>query len=458
MPGIFVGTYTSIRTGAWGQVETTANNYREAALSLKYKAVCKILGLNPNRDHEIPGYQFNKVWAEWKLEITPSEQTTASIQSAADAYRKQAKGESMNIDLTKYVTIAVPTQKPPKRGEYQSGVKYYSVRNAFQKVRVGDVVAWAQYPDVAFGKVVGKRSAVGMGVLEIEGGKEVASMDVAAIYRPKQGVAESKANRKFDQLDTWRTTILNSVEDVDFVSDEENNQEVAYSKESVIGVFDRDLKIGTFQENDETIADRSEWEKSLGQDEITMDVDSEDGGVEVVTAKDKNGNIIGTYTSVNGVGRGVKVQEDFGYNNEFSSYHEWLNAVKSSPLDIDVYAVSAADGQYVAKDVRNGEVYGRFDKTSGDGWLHSSAMKVQEEVLSESFQPEDGSIVRIVGHVQHEGELGVISSLAPSGQFANVDLYKGGSASFSVSDLQVVDQEWEEDPADNYREENAKTS
>jgi len=158
-----------------------------------------------------------------------------------------------------------------------------------------------------------------------------------AYRRASKGESMSKKNRKFDNLDTWRTTILNSVEDVDFVNDEENNQEVAYHNECVIGVFDRDLEIGTIREEDETYANRDEWEKGLGQDNLILTKDVEDNGVEVVIAKDQAGKIVGTYTDVNGVGRGVKVQES-GFEAEFlakdrtswtSDFEEVLNTSKA---------------------------------------------------------------------------------------------------------------------------------
>lgn len=120
---------------------------------------------------------------------------------------------------------------------------------------------------------------------------------------------ESKVNQNFDQSDTWRTTILNSVEDKDSVQfkiDETNNQELAIQNESVIGIFDNDLKYGSIVENTEQTFDNQEsWMQSLGSDPVTIDQDDEG---QVVVAKDAQGQVIGTYATVNGQGKGVKVE------------------------------------------------------------------------------------------------------------------------------------------------------
>lgn len=200
---------------------------------------------------------------------------------------------------------------------------------------------------------------------------------IAATSYRKKDENMSKKNRKFDNLDSWRVTVLDSAEDVTIVPDEENNQDVAYAGESVIGVFDHDLSIGTLREDDGTIADREEWEKSLGQDELTLTKDVEDNGVEVVIAKDQTGKIVGTYTDVNGVGRGVKVQE--------------------------------------------------------------------------ATQVEMGSVVRVPAL---GGQLGTVIGMSPESNFAKVQAYNGNVEVLApVSELQVVDDDWEHDPADDYQDE-----
>ena len=55
-------------------------------------------------------------------------------------------------------------------------------------------------------------------------------------------------------------------------------------------------------------------------------------------------------------------------NVPYSDYATWNAAVKKAGAE--VYADGAASGKYVAK--KKGEIYGRFDKTANDGWLHSS--------------------------------------------------------------------------------------
>ena len=60
-----------------------------------------------------------------------------------------------------------------------------------------------------------------------------------------------------------------------------------------------------------------------------------------------------------------------GSNTPYSDIAEWKAACKKAGLE--VYSQGAADGKYTAK--KDGEAYGRFNKESGDGWIHSSAMK-----------------------------------------------------------------------------------
>jgi hypothetical protein len=87
--------------------------------------------------------------------------------------------------LKDYDCIEQPTQKSPKPNEHFSYPKFYPIRGAFHKVKEGDVVMYATYPGPEFAKIISKKSGAGMGILQTEDGKEVASMDVAAIYRPK---------------------------------------------------------------------------------------------------------------------------------------------------------------------------------------------------------------------------------------------------------------------------------
>lgn len=64
------------------------------------------------------------------------------------------------------------------------------------------------------------------------------------------------------------------------------------------------------------------------------------------------------------------VKEATGSNTPFDDLADWKAACKKAGCE--VYAQGAADGKYTAK--KDDEVYGRFNKESGEGWLHSSAL------------------------------------------------------------------------------------
>lgn len=103
-------------------------------------------------------------------------------------------GES-DLDLSGYdaVEVATPTDASTRTKNqnaygFGAGRAHYPVRNAFQKIRVGDVVAWDEYQGVGKGKVKAKLKG---GTVETEDGQILSTMDVIAIYRPKKGVVES---------------------------------------------------------------------------------------------------------------------------------------------------------------------------------------------------------------------------------------------------------------------------
>jgi hypothetical protein len=64
------------------------------------------------------------------------------------------------------------------------------------------------------------------------------------------------------------------------------------------------------------------------------------------------------------------VKEATGSNTPYGDLADWKAAAAKAGLE--VYSQGAADGKYTAK--RDGEVYGRFNKESGEGWIHSSAI------------------------------------------------------------------------------------
>jgi hypothetical protein len=70
-------------------------------------------------------------------------------------------------------------------------------------------------------------------------------------------------------------------------------------------------------------------------------------------------------------GKKNKVEEATGSNTPYAELGAWKAAAAKAGLE--VYSQGAADGKYTAK--RDGEVYGRFNKEQGEGWIHSSAMK-----------------------------------------------------------------------------------
>lgn len=138
-------------------------------------------------------------------------------------------------------------------------------------------------------------------------------------YKP-----ETKQDRVYNDADVWKAVILDC--DGEIKKDEENNQDVAYKGESVIGIFDFDLEAGMVTEDedeDKTFDNQEEWLKSVkpegsGDDSITLDQD-DDGAV--IVAKDKDGNVLGSFTNIDGKGKGVKVSEGrVGYNVLISKY------------------------------------------------------------------------------------------------------------------------------------------
>lgn len=104
-------------------------------------------------------------------------------------------GES-DLDLSGYDVVEVPTQtdlttraKNQNAYGFGSGRAHYPVRNAFQKIRVGDVVAWDEYQSVGKGVVKAKRKG---GWVDLEDGRNLMTVDVIAIYRPKASMTESE--------------------------------------------------------------------------------------------------------------------------------------------------------------------------------------------------------------------------------------------------------------------------
>lgn len=66
-----------------------------------------------------------------------------------------------------------------------------------------------------------------------------------------------------------------------------------------------------------------------------------------------------------------ELKEATGSNTPYDDIGAWKAAAAKAGLE--VYSQGAADGKYTAK--RDGEIYGRFNKEQGEGWIHSSAMK-----------------------------------------------------------------------------------
>jgi len=85
--------------------------------------------------------------------------------------------------------------------------------------------------------------------------------------------------------------------------DRENNQTLAERSGVVVGVYDHDLRCGSFTEDVGEFDDKEEWLRSLG-DKITVDQSDED--TTVVT--DEDGKVVGVFVG----GSGVKIKEAVG--------------------------------------------------------------------------------------------------------------------------------------------------
>lgn len=77
-----------------------------------------------------------------------------------------------------------------------------------------------------------------------------------------------------------------------------------------------------------------------------------------------------------GWAKGPTVRESTGSNKVFDDYADWKNAAEKHGLEVFTKYGDAMGGKYEARKYTGtqAEVYGRFDKNSGDGWIHSSAM------------------------------------------------------------------------------------
>lgn len=179
---------------------------------------------------------------------------------------------------------------------------------------------------------------------------------------------EAKANQVYNDADTWRAVILDcdGEDKPEIKKDEEHNQDVAIKGESVIGVFDYDLGCGVVMEANEEFEDQDEWLKSLG-DEVTIEQgdDSYSEKDAPTVAKDKDGNIVGTFTTVDGKGRGVNIKDESV--SKMSSQEDWADRLKKHHPDAEI-----TDSAGYAKATVNGKHVGVYSKTKGLGIIESN--------------------------------------------------------------------------------------
>lgn len=151
------------------------------------------------------------------------------------------------------------------------------------------------------------------GEIDYESGAIVIlDMPKAPDYDEEEGRYETKVNRVYTDNDSWRATILDceGEDKPKIIKDADNNQDVAMKGESVIGVFDHDIQIGMIIEDGagKDYANQEDWLKDMGTG-ITIDQGEDTDPDAPVVAKDAEGNVVGTYTTVDGKGQGVKISE-----------------------------------------------------------------------------------------------------------------------------------------------------
>lgn len=120
-----------------------------------------------------------------------------------DIYRIAIHDSSGDVDLSDYEIIEAPV---PANSSSPNAKKMRPVKNAYQKSRVGDWVAWEDYDSVEHGTILAKGKS---GFLTLDTGA-VFSGDVIAIYRPKAQAKTESANwpTEFDGISEMMNFVL----------------------------------------------------------------------------------------------------------------------------------------------------------------------------------------------------------------------------------------------------------